>query len=127
MSNPPQGRWVALDRLRAIAVLLMIQGHLFHELLDPAAQTGPWFRLHKLFHGMTAPMFLMGAGLAFGLTTYPRWETFRSGGPEHTARLRRYALIVLLGYALQLPGHSLSSLFSRSPEVWAQIVKVGPL
>ena len=127
MSDSPSGRFVALDRLRALAVLLMIQGHAFFELLDPAATRGTWYRLHKLVHGLTAPMFLMGAGLAFGITTYPRWERFRTHGAEHHARLRRYALIVLLGYALQLPGHSLRSLGSPSPDVWRTILAVGPL
>lgn len=127
MSDSPQGRFVALDRLRALAVLLMIQGHAFSELLDREVQSGTWYRLHRLVHGLTAPMFLMGAGLAFGITTYPRWEVFRAGGSEHRARLRRYASITLLGYALQLPGNSLRALRSTSPDVWREILSVGPL
>lgn len=127
MSATPRERFVALDRLRALAVLLMIQGHAFSELLDREVQSGPWYRLHKLVHGLTAPMFLMGAGLAFGITTYPRWESFHAGGEEHRARLRRYASITLLGYALQLPGQSLRALRSTSAEVWREILAVGPL
>src|SRR5262249_12613026 len=62
-------RWLALDVLRGVAVLLMIQGHTFTALLDPAHYVGNWSRWHSLLHGLTAPMFLLGGGLAYGFVT----------------------------------------------------------
>lgn len=120
-------RFWALDRLRAAAVLAMIQGHCFTALLRPGELSGVPGRLHGLLHGLTGPCFLFGAGLAFGMTTYGRYAEQRSVGPALFARLRRYALLLVIGYALQLPGGSLSKAFTAEGEPLRILLRVGPL
>jgi hypothetical protein len=97
------GRWSALDLLRFCAVFLMVQGHTFTELLEPAVRTERWFRHHNFVHGYTAPMFLFASGLAFGYTTFRAWDQNLRIGDPLWKRFRRYGWLLLVGYALHLP------------------------
>lgn len=120
-------RFVALDRLRALAVVSMVQGHTFSALMKPDALPASVMQWHALVHGLTAPAFLFGAGLAFGLATYPRYEVHRRGGSPLFARLRRYAWLIVLGYALQLPGASLLAALRLHGDELSPVLRVGPL
>jgi acyltransferase len=120
-------RFVALDRLRALAVLLMVQGHTFTALMRPDALPNSVMQWHALVHGLTAPAFLFGAGLAFGLASYPRYASHHTLGAAFWKRMRRYAILILIGYALQLPGASLIAAFKLRGEALAPVLRVGPL
>jgi hypothetical protein len=120
-------RFLALDRLRALAVVSMVQGHTFSALMKPDALPATVMQWHALVHGLTAPAFLFGAGLAFGLATYPRYALHRCSGPVLYQRLRRYAWLVVLGYALQLPGASLLAALRMRPDELTPVLRVGPL
>lgn len=118
------GRWLALDLLRFCAVFLMVQGHTFTELLDPAVRAERWYRHHSFVHGYTAPMFLFASGLAFGYTTFKAWNANLVPGDALWKRFRRYGWLLLIGYGLHLPSTSLSALGSLSPERlrnWLQV------
>lgn len=96
-------RWVALDLLRFVAVLMMVQGHTFTTLLSQSYNAERWHRHHDFVHGYTAPMFLFGSGLAFGFTTFRGWEKQTRPGPALNKRIRRYVTLILIGYFLHLP------------------------
>lgn len=118
------GRWLALDLLRFCAVFLMVQGHTFTELLEPAARAERWYRHHNFVHGYTAPMFLFAAGLAFGYTTFRAWDANLQPGPALWKRFRRYGWLLLIGYLLHLPSRSPQVLANLSPERlqrWLQV------
>jgi hypothetical protein len=110
-----------------LAILLMVQGHTFSALLEPGALLPDVERLHALIHGLTAPMFLTGAGLAFGVTSYPRYRTQRIDAALFRARMGRCALLMLVGYALQLPGASPIAAFKLTGPQQALLLRVGPL
>ena len=86
---------------------MMVQGHTFTELLDPAYHSERWFRHHTFVHGYTAPMFLFASGLAFGLTTFRAWQAnttlSRAGGDALMKRLRRYGWLLGIGYLMHVP------------------------
>lgn len=104
MERRDTGRFDALDTLRCLAVLVMVQGHAFFVTLDGPARAQPWHRWHDYIHGYTAPGFLFGAGLAFGYTTLGRQlQAHASWGPVLKRRLYRYLSLFAIGYALQLP------------------------
>ena len=105
-------RWLGLDVFRFFAVLMMVQGHVFTTLLDDATKTQGWYPHHAAFHGYTAPMFLFGAGLAFGYTTFKKWDAHVAGGASAWKRYNRYIWLLVLGYGLQLPTLSLPALLS---------------
>src|SRR5688572_4087415 len=118
------GRWIALDVFRASAVLLMIQGHTFTELLRPTEYEGAWSAWHTILHGLTAPMFLIGAGLAYGIVTL-RSQADAPRRPNGRI-LRRAGLLVLLGYFLQLPRAPWAEILSRR-DLYECATRVGPL
>lgn len=103
-STPTPQRFDALDTLRCIAVLVMVQGHAFYVTLTAAERAAPWHSWHDYLHGYTAPGFLFGAGLAFGYTTLgPQIQQHASWGPTLSKRIYRYMSLFAIGYALQLP------------------------
>src|SRR5688572_30590278 len=120
-------RWHALDSLRALAVIAMIQGHTTTALMRSGELSAPVEQLHALLHGLTAPAFLVGAGLAFGVTSYRRYDAFHEPGYALNRRLRRYALLLAIGYALQLPGGSLWAALHAQGDKLLLVFRVGPL
>lgn len=121
-------RWLALDLLRFLAVLLMVQGHTFTALIEDAIRPLDWYGWHRYIHGYTAPLFMYSAGLAFGVTTLRGWSKQSEWGPAARKRVFRYLLIVAIGYALQLPSSSLLPLFrSLPPETWSRVLAVNAL
>lgn len=102
-------RWLALDVFRALAVLWMIQGHTFTALLgDPELFEAGLRQIYRLLHGLTAPMFLCGAGLAYGIVT------FSAPRPAAPGRMLRRALMLFgIGTALQLPAAPLRLILQR--------------
>jgi uncharacterized membrane protein len=105
----------------------MIQGHTFSALLRSDAMDPAIARLHTFLHGLTAPSFLLGAGLAFGTATYGRYAEHRAMDSVVMKRLRRYAVLLLVGYALQLPGGSLWKAWQAQGDQLALVCRVGPL
>lgn len=125
---PKPGRWLALDLFRFCAVCLMVQGHVFSSLLDPATRAQGWYPHHNVVHGYTAPMFLFGSGLAFGYTTFRAWSEHAAGGPAAVKRFKRYAWLLVIGYALHLPTISLTRLLAlEDPARIASFIQVDVL
>ncbi len=120
-------RWSALDRLRAFAVLLMVQGHAFNVLLAEGIREEPWYRFHSLVHGLTAPMFLFGAGLAFGITTFVKWENFTEWNPRVKKRFEKYFTLILIGYLMQVPGYHINGALRDDLAAREMLFRVGPL
>lgn len=127
-AQPKAKRWLGLDLYRFVAVLLMVQGHVFSFLLDSATKSQGWYPHHSFVHGYTAPMFLFGAGLAFGYTTFRKWDAHASGGPAAWKRYRRYGWLLVIGYGLHLPTLSIARLLEiDDPSRIAQILQVDVL
>src|ERR1700683_130164 len=62
-------RVLALDWLRGLGVLIMLQGHLFNSFAQPTLNDQPLYIFSQFIGGMPAPifLFLVGATLAFRL------------------------------------------------------------
>ncbi|MFK7990098.1 MAG: heparan-alpha-glucosaminide N-acetyltransferase domain-containing protein [Sandaracinaceae bacterium] len=103
-------RWMALDLFRFCAVCLMVQGHVFSTLLDSVTKGQSWYPHHSFVHGYTAPMFMFGAGLAFGYTTFKKWDDHASLGAPARKRFMRYFWLLFIGYLLHMPTLSLARL-----------------
>ena len=85
----------------------MLEGHVLRELLTPDLKATQFFAFHEVFHGVTAPGFLFGAGFTFAIATQRRWEESRTFSPGFFRRIWRAVLLVLIGYALHIPFLSL--------------------
>jgi hypothetical protein len=95
----------------------MLQGHTFRALLDPSIQQHPIYQLHELFHGITAPAFLFGAGLTFVISTRRRWQEYHRLSPHLLRRVGRMLLVIGLGIALNLPYFSLRKILSEGTDL----------
>ncbi len=117
-------RWIFVDFLRFVAVLLMLQGHTFDAVLSYEIRAEGWYRIHAFWHGFTAPLFLFGSGLAFGIATFRKWEGHIGWSPALAKRLRRFSLLLVIGYALHLPYFSLSRVVNDlTPEQWSAFLQ----
>ena len=59
-------RVLALDWLRGLGVLIMLQGHLFNSFARPDLHQHPVYVLSQFIGGMPAPMFLFLVGVTLG-------------------------------------------------------------
>jgi uncharacterized membrane protein len=109
-------RYQFLDVYRGVVVLLMIQGHVVRELLGPSLQNTASFRIHELFHGITGPGFLFGAGITFGISAQTRWDEYLGFSPALRKRLKKIILLLGIAYVLHLPFLSLSKTLTTTAE-----------
>jgi hypothetical protein len=94
-------REVYVDAFRGLMALVMVQGHLCDSLLDPAVRDAPWYLFQRMFHGSTAPGFLLASGFVAGLPRTPL--SLRAS----VRRARRLLFVLGVGYFLHLPWFSL--------------------
>ncbi len=103
VSPPDAGRFLFIDLFRTIIIVLMLEGHVVRQFLSPDGHSTLAFFLHEIFHGITAPAFLFGAGLTFVISSHRRWTEFHHWSDELERRVRRIVLIFLIGIFLHLP------------------------
>jgi len=104
------GRFLFLDIFRAVSIILMLQGHVFRAVLDNAIREQWWFDIHEFIHGLTAPAFLVSAGLTFGISTLRKHEEYIQLSPAFFKRIGRFVVVLFIGYALHLPTLSFKQL-----------------
>ena len=100
-ASPPKRRELYIDAFRGLMALVMVQGHLFDRLLEPAVREAPWYLFQQMFHGSTAPGFLFASGFVAGLPRAPL--SLRAS----LRRARRLLFVLGVGYSLHLPWLSL--------------------
>lgn len=106
----PAARLAWLDLYRGLAVLVMIETHVFNTFLDPALRGSAWFGWMNYVNGLVAPAFLFIAGYAQGLS---------SGRGSIARRLGRLAGIAAIGFALHFPWAELAA------RDWPAALRVG--
>ena len=67
-------RLLALDWLRGIAVLVMVECHVFNAVLAPQYREAGWFVFVNWLNGFVAPAFLMVSGGVIGINLQKRWQ-----------------------------------------------------
>ena len=102
-SHGGEARYLFIDLFRSLIIILMLEGHVLRQFLPPESRSAFAFYLHEIFHGITAPAFLFGAGLTFVISSHRRWTAFHRWGDELERRVRRIVMIFLLGIFLHLP------------------------
>jgi uncharacterized membrane protein len=118
-------RYLFIDLLRFLAVVFMIQGHTFEALLDLHLRTHTLFFVHDFFHGFIAPMFLFASGVAFGISTFKKWEDHIRPSRHMARRFGKFAGLLVIGYALHLPFFSLQKILTEATPTeiaaWLQV------
>lgn len=117
----------AVDLARALAVLLMIQGHSLNVLLAPELQANLTLDAWLFIRGLTSCLFFFLSGFAFAVATARHWDSFAAASPRFWRRLRRFGIFLLLGYALHLPVRPLQELSSLDDLGWRRFLQVDVL
>ncbi len=118
---------LALDLVRLLAMVLMVQGHTLDVLLHPSYQAANWYSGWQFVRGFTAPTFLTLSGFAFALATVRRWDQHVSWSAALRRRVCRFAFFLCLGYAMHFPVHRLSDLRYLSADGWRAGLQVDVL
>ncbi|MEO8258443.1 MAG: acyltransferase family protein [Acidobacteriota bacterium] len=119
-------RLVVVDLARALAILMMLQGHTLHAVLSNDMLTGVWFRVWLFMRGQTSCLFFLLSGFAFTLATFRHWTEHLRSWTAIARRLRRFGFFLLLGYALHSPG-KLADLYWLNEEGWRSLLAVDVL
>src|SRR5215468_2543381 len=110
-------RIVFLDLLRALAVIMMVEGHTIDALLLNEYRSYDYlgFKLWQFARGMTAPIFLLTAGTVFIYLLRSTNLPFRDN-PRVAKGVKRALLLLAFGYLLRFPSTSIMGFFSASDE-----------
>lgn len=90
----------ALDALRLLAMIQMVQGHTIDAVLSNAHRIGPLHAVWQNARGLTSVAFLFLAGVGHAFAT--RTEKGRSA-PARARRMRRACMLIAVGYAMRAP------------------------
>ena len=121
------GRILFVDLARAIAVLLMVQGHTIDALLDPAFRTGLQYNAWLYLRGLTSCTFLFLSGAAFSLTALRHWGDQGHFSRRSFKRVRRLSFFLVLGYFVKFPMGRFVDLAYASDERWRSFLEVDVL
>jgi uncharacterized membrane protein len=111
-------RVIFIDLARALAVVFMLYGHTIDALLAPAYRTGVWFDVWLFQRGLTSSLFLLLSGFAFSVATGRHWASHTTWSPALFKRIRRFAMFVVLGYALHFPAARFVDMGKATDEQW---------
>jgi len=120
-------RVIFIDLGRFLALVFMLYGHTVSALLAPEYQRGTWFELWNFQRGLTSSLFLLLSGFAFSVATSRHWGSHQKFSFKVFKRMRRFALFLLLGYAIHFPVSRLSMLTRLTDEQWRTFLQVDVL
>jgi uncharacterized membrane protein len=92
----------SLDRLRALAVVAMIEVHVVNALLAEDRRATPAFRALDFANGLVAPAFLFAAGAGLGSALSSKAPF--AAPPAAKSIVLRAGPLLLLGYLLHISG-----------------------
>ena len=124
---PAGGRILFIDLARAIAVLLMVQGHTIDALLAPDYRTSLQYNAWLYLRGLTSCTFLFLSGAAFSLTALRHWDDQRRFSRRALKRIRRLVFFLALGYFVKFPMGKFAHLSYATDERWRSFLAVDVL
>jgi uncharacterized membrane protein len=110
-----------------MAVVLMVFGHTSSALLSDAYRVGDWVEVWAFQRGLTSGLFLLLAGLAFSVATSRHWPAHTHMSGALLKRLRRFAILLVLGYSLHFPVSHLVDLVTATDQQWRRLFAVDVL
>jgi len=114
----PARRVVFIDLARALAVVMMVQGHALDTLLAPAYRTGAGFDGWLFLRGLTSCTFLTLSGVAFSVTALRHWDDQLRLSTRWLRRMRRFAFFLALAYLMRFPMGKFSHIGLANDERW---------
>ena len=117
------GRLLFADWLRAWALLVMIETHVFNAFLAGQLRDSQWFRNLNFLNGLVAPSFLFVSGFVFLVASQKRLEQLRTLGRPFWKQVARIGMVWLIGYAMHLPPIP-SLMAGATAEDWSRFYRV---
>ena len=115
----PRGRIDAVDWLRGLAVVLMIQTHLYDAWCSPAAKATAAYTLTRFLGGIPSRLFLLIVGVAMAI----RYEAQIAKGVDRRTMVRtaakRGAEVLVLAYLFRLQEYILGGFYD-----WRDLFRV---
>jgi len=105
----------------------MVSGHTSSALLANTYRTGTWIDVWVFQRGLTSALFLLLAGFAFSVATTRHWPAHVRVSGSSLKRLRRFALFIVLGYALHFPVPHYAELATATDQQWRSFLAVDVL
>lgn len=121
-------RFYALDLVRLLAMLAMMQGHVLSALVSPEylnTAEFPWNIWHFI-RGLTAPIFLMTSG-AVHVFANKRNENGEIGRDVLFKRIRWAITLIGIGYLMVFPANRIFDLPYVPAQVWQTFFRVNIL
>jgi uncharacterized membrane protein len=118
-------RIVLLDFARALATLFMLQGHTIDALLAGVHRHSAGYYAWFFVRGLTPVTFMFVSGFTFSVMTFGQEREVDTR--TTLRRLRRFALLLGLGYILHFPAAKLQHLAVFSPAQWRALLSVDVL
>jgi len=112
-------RALFIDLLRALALLVMIEVHVFNEMLSQSFKSGLFYSTLNFINGLVAPTFLFVSGFVFVLSLQKGADELRSFGIKFWKKISRIAIIIAGGYSLHTPYFSIEKLIQN----WSPVVE----
>jgi uncharacterized membrane protein len=101
-SAKARGRYLSLDVLRAVAILLMIQVHAVDNFSDRIRHPLYLYNISEFFGYMPAPLFTLLSGLSFSLWLGAQKRLGRSTGEIVKYSVRRGLFLFVLGFVVNI-------------------------
>ena len=114
-----KNRIIFIDIMRAIAVLMMVEGHTVDTLLSDSLRSydSSIYNFWNFVRGLTAPIFLFSAGTVFTYLFHLSKLPF-SKNPRVKKGIKRFFILISLGYLLRWPTPYLFYFKDISPTQW---------
>lgn len=118
-NNKSENRIVFIDLMRAFAVLMMVQGHTINALLAEESRSfdSVFFTIWHSLRGFTAPIFMFSSGTVFTYLLMNRKLPFNQN-PRVWKGIKRFILLLSLGYFLRFPTSNIFDLSNVSDKQW---------
>jgi len=118
-------RYGFVDRLRGLALVVMIETHVVNAYLPDGSRQGPFFYWLAFINGLVAPSFLFASGYSLVLQGSRHWNDWLHFRAPFWRHLRRLCFILILGYLIHAQHLRLSQyLNSKDPEIWRRALQV---
>lgn len=128
MSISDKKRIIFLDMMRALAVLMMVEGHTVDALLSEEFRNfnSTIFNLWFSIRGFTAPIFMFTSGVVFTYLLRLNKHSFFEN-PRVKKGFFRFLTLVLIGYLLRYPTYTFFDFRVVSREQWIVFFTVDAL
>ncbi len=108
-----KNRALFIDLLKGLALIVMIEVHVFNSMLLPALKQSWIFDRLNFINGLVAPSFSFASGLVFVLSLHKGGDQLRIFDKDFLKKLSRIGLIFYIGYSLHLPYYSWTKLMNN--------------